>query len=119
MIVIADDCALTRLVLARELDKRGLPATYVGSLAAGRALPATASCALLDLDLGDGSGTQLAEHLRQRAPSLPIAFFTASPDTTEARRHGPIFRKPEELAAAIAWLAAHAAASTEPREPPR
>lgn len=118
MIVIADDCALTRLVLARELDKRGLPATYVGSFAAGRALPATASCALLDLDLGDGSGTQLAEHLRQRAPSLPIAFFTGSRDTSEARRHGPVFRKPEQLAEAVAWLAAHAA-SSEPREPPR
>ncbi len=119
MIVIADDCALTRLVLARELEKRGLPVTYVVSLSAGRALRAPVACALVDLDLGDGSGTQLAEHLRERTPALPIAFFTASPDTTEARRLGPVFRKPEGLADALAWVAAHARVATEPREPPR
>jgi CheY-like chemotaxis protein len=119
MIVIADDCPISRLVLARELDKRALPATYVASLAAGRALRATVDCALVDLDLGDGSGADLATHLRSQAPGLPIAFFTASTDTTEAQRHGPVFRKPEQLAEAIAWIAAHAAAATVPPEPRR
>lgn len=109
MVVVADDCPVARLVLARELGKRGIDATYVASVATARALEAAITCALTDLDLGDGSGTELAEHLRSRAPTLPVAFFTGSTDTSDARRLGPVFRKPEELEQALDWVERHAA----------
>ena len=119
MIVIADDCPLARFTLSRELEQRGIAATYVASVEAGRALRANLARALVDLDLGDGSGVELAEHLRSHAPTLPVAFFTASRDTSEARRHGPVFRKPDQLAEAVAWIVAHAAGPSEPRGPGR
>jgi hypothetical protein len=65
------------------------------------------ACALLDLDLGDGNGVDVAEFLQIHQPNLPIAFFSggASPAVmTRARALGPVFRKPDELDEAVAWV---------------
>ena len=69
------------------------------------------ACALLDLDLGDGDGVAVAELLRTHQPELPVAFFSggAAPSiAAQARTLGPVFRKPEELEDAIAWVLASA-----------
>lgn len=65
------------------------------------------ACALLDFDLGDGDGAEVAEHLRRSAPALPIAFFTST-STPEAQARaklfGPVFVKPDDLEAAVRWV---------------
>jgi DNA-binding response OmpR family regulator len=91
-------------MLRRALDAQGVQCTYLESAKAALAHPAAhVSCALLDLDLGDGTGIDVARHLRAENPSLPIAFFSTDP-TDEARTLGPTFHKPSELEAAVAWL---------------
>ena len=76
-------------------------------VASGQALSTSGvGAALLDLDLGDGSGIDLAHFLRKAAPGLPIAFFTSGGDAdaiARAKRLGPVFAKPGELDAAVAW----------------
>ena len=65
------------------------------------------ACALLDLDLGDGLGTEIAERLRAGQGALPIAFFssTSSPEVlAQAATFGPVFAKPDDLDEAIAWV---------------
>lgn len=64
------------------------------------------ACALLDLDLGDGDGVDVAELLRVHQPTLPVAFFSggAAPDVlARALALGPVFSKPDELDQAVAW----------------
>lgn len=64
------------------------------------------ACAVLELDLGDGDGTDLAASLLAKRPSLPIAFFTAgaSPSLVEsARARGPVFLR-QELGSLVAWV---------------
>ena len=71
----------------------------------------TLTCALLDLDLGDGSGADVATALRDAKSTLPIAFFTSEKsgaELTRAKSLGPVFAKPDELAAALEWIRKHA-----------
>jgi len=98
-------------MLRRALDAQGVQCTYVESAKAAMAHPAAhVSCALLDLELGDGTGIEVARHLLELNPSLPVAFFSTDP-TDEARALGPAFRKPDELEAAVAWLIAASTAT--------
>lgn len=80
------------------------------SAASARSLDATAlgrlHCAILDLQLADGDGTDLAAVLMNRRPSLPVAFFTAgaTPSLVEcARGRGPVFLKPD-VSPVIQWV---------------
>jgi CheY-like chemotaxis protein len=105
-VLLVDDSPVARRVLARRLLSEGFDVQEASSAAdAIRADIGVLSCAILDLDLADGKGTDLAEALLDRRASLPLAFFTASasPSLLEAARtHGPVFEKPH-LDAIIAW----------------
>ncbi len=71
--------------------------------------PGSLRAALLDLEVGDELGTDLATTLRSRAPALPIAFLTAAMNghlLAEARRFGPVFDKTLGLEQALSWLSA-------------
>lgn len=98
----------------RRLTGAGLEVRAGGSAADSRTLTMRGfACALLDLDLGDGNGVEVAELLRVHQPTLPVAFFSggaASPVVERARGIGPIFRKPDELEQAIVWVLARAGA---------
>ena len=66
--------------------------------------PAEQEAALLDINLGDGSGPDVAARLRAGSPALPIAFLTgggAAGDLDAARLFGPVFSKTEGVDAAI------------------
>lgn len=106
-LLLVDDSALNRRVVSGRLKVAGCAVIEADSVSSGRALDTSnASAALLDLDLGDGSGIDLAHFLRKTAPALPIAFFTSGGDAdavSRAKFLGPVFVKPEELDAAIAW----------------
>jgi len=107
-ILIADDSAVARVTLARRVRAAGFEVVEHDSCASASTVDAsTIACALLDYDLGDGSGVDVAARLRAGQARLPIAFFTSSTrDDVVARasQFGPVFTKPDELDAAIDWV---------------
>ncbi|MBX3232293.1 MAG: response regulator [Labilithrix sp.] len=106
-VLVADDSAVVRVALARRLRLAGLDVALAATTAEAKAVDATAlDLAVLDFDLGDGWGDEIAAALRAVRPDLPIAFFTSSPPTeTEARLrpYGPTFAKPEAMDEVVAW----------------
>jgi two-component system response regulator RegA len=107
-VYIADDSDVVRGAVRQRLLAEGLLVHAGGSAADSRSVTVRSfACALLDLDLGDGDGVDVAELLRVHQPELPVAFFSggASPAVTaRAKAMGPIFHKPDELDAAVAWV---------------
>jgi DNA-binding response OmpR family regulator len=110
-VLIADDSTVARVSVARRVRAEGIDVVEEGSAAGASAIDAsTLACALLDLDLGDGYGTDVAATLRAIEGSLPIAFFTSTTtgDTlARAATFGPVFSKPAELDQAIDWVTRH------------
>jgi CheY-like chemotaxis protein len=106
-ILLVDDSPVARRVLARRLAAEGFDVREEGSFGAGRKVePGPLSCAVIDLELGDGDGTDLAAALLGRRPSLPVAFFSAgaAPSLVEsARARGPVFHKPD-VEPLVAWV---------------
>ena len=107
-VLVADDSPLVRAAVVRRVREAGRDVVEADSVASARNVDASAlACALLDLDLGDGWGTDVAERLRASASELPIAFFTSEQGgerVERAKTYGPVFAKPEEIDGAIAWV---------------
>jgi len=110
IVLLVDGSPAARRVLADRLAAEGCAVREVGSVQGGRGLDAAAlaglACAVLDLELSDGDGADLATSLLAKRPSLPIAFFTngATPSLVEsARARGPVFLKPD-LGSLIVWI---------------
>jgi CheY-like chemotaxis protein len=114
-VLLVDDSPVVRRAVARRLEAEGFRVHEEGS--AGEARRADASgltCAIIDLELVDGSGGDIAAALLSSRPSLPIAFFTAGAPPLhleQARAHGPVFKKPD-IDAIVAW------AKRAPHPPP-
>ena len=112
--LIADDTAIARAAVTRRLTAEGVTWMEARSAAEARAVdPATLSCALLDLDLGDGNGVDVAVALREKRPDLPLAFFTAGASAdvmARATTLAQVFAKPDDLDRAIDWVKARDAA---------
>ncbi len=111
-VLVADDSAAARHVIVGKMSAAGLQVVEGESAFLDAQLDVGAlACALVDLDLGDGDGTQLASALRRKSPALPIAFFTAgaAPDLlARAAVFGPVFSKPVDLDRAVDWVRANA-----------
>jgi DNA-binding response OmpR family regulator len=111
-VLLVDDSAVARLTVARRLRAEGFEVIEQASATGTKSgTVAEIACALLDLDLGDGDGTDVARALLAQRAELPIAFFSAaaSADVIEqARKLGHVFTKPGQLEAAVAWVAANA-----------
>ena len=105
-VLVADDSPVARLLLVRRLRAAGLEVVeHASAEGASAADPSELTCALLDYDLGDGFGGDVAVALRGRRPDLPVAFFTTASDVAgKLGDLGPVFQKPDELDAAIAWV---------------
>jgi len=110
-VLIADDSAVARVSVARRVRADGIEVVEEESAAGASAVDtADLACALLDLELGDGLGTDVAERLREAQGALPIAFFTSTrtPEfLARAAAFGPVFAKPEQLDQAIDWVRRH------------
>jgi len=106
-VLLVDDSPLARRVIARRLLAEGFQVREEPTAAAARAVDAMSlACAVVDLELPDGDGTDLAAALLTRRPSLPLAFFTAGASAAlveRARAHGPVFTKPQ-LEPLVAWI---------------
>jgi CheY-like chemotaxis protein len=110
-VLIADDSPVARAAVARRVRAEGLEVVERDSAASASSVdPTTIACALLDFDLGDGFGVDVATRLRAAEGTLPIAFFTSTNERDvhdRASAFGPVFTKPDELDAAIDWVARH------------
>jgi DNA-binding response OmpR family regulator len=99
---------VARRAVVRRLTAEGRRVVEGDSSKVPRGLSArTLSCALLDLDLGDGDGADLARALRRTTPKLPIAFFSAGAAeelVARASKIGPVFKKPDQLDEALRWV---------------
>lgn len=107
-VLIADDSPVVRAFLENKVVAAGATVTLASCAAEAKRVDASAvDVALLDLDLGDGSGLDVAAALRARNPALRVAFFSAGSDAGERGRAavvGPVFPKPDGVDDAVAWV---------------
>jgi two-component system response regulator RegA len=77
-LMVLDDDAPLRTRLGRALEQRGFDTTLVGSVSeALEALKSTPPAfAVLDMRLGDGSGLQVVEAVREARPDARIVMLT-------------------------------------------
>jgi DNA-binding response OmpR family regulator len=108
VVLLADDSAVARLAVARRLRAEGFEVFERASADPPHDAALTRiDCCLLDLDLGDADGSEFARSLLARRAELPVAFFSSSVSRdvlARARALGPVFVKPTELDAAVAWV---------------
>jgi CheY-like chemotaxis protein len=116
-VLLVDDSAVARRVLSRRLEAEGFQVAEAASMGAARKVDfASLGCAIIDLELPDGDGTDLARALVEKRPALPVAFFTmgTAPSLVEgARARGPVFFKPD-MSPVVAWVKR----TTRPSQPP-
>jgi DNA-binding NarL/FixJ family response regulator len=107
-VLVADDSSVARHALVRRLAAHDLNVHEEASARGAASVDATeCACAVLDLDLGDGDGVGVAEALRKDAPALRVAFFSSDTDgglVERAKAIGPVFKKPDDLEALVAWV---------------
>ena len=118
-VLLVDDSPLARRVGRRLLDERGARTTEAGSRseAEGAMESGAFDAALLDLELGDGTGVEVADALRARSPSCRIVFVSAASEDgllEAARARGPVFAKPHGFSDAIDHLLGPLARSRPP-----
>lgn len=114
ILYVDDEQSISRAVEA-WLSRRGVDADCVRSLAGARQCLALHEYdgAFVDVWLGDGSGLDLLEEIRERRPALAsrLAFITgdAMPRDDVKRRLAelgrPVIQKPFDLATLDVWIA--------------
>lgn len=114
-LLLVEDDAANRLALEAILADEGYQVDTAASFAEARALLAAGApydVALLDVHLGDGAGTALLPHLRERHPAARVVFMSGSSAEIDATlRADARFEKgddPERLLSALAGLAGRA-----------
>jgi two-component system response regulator RegA len=106
-VLVVDDSPVALLTLTRRLRSEGVEVRQATSATEALGIDANQIAgALLDLDLGDGTGVDVAEAFRAAVAGLPIAFFSAgaAEDTVaKAKKIGAVFTKPDDIDRAVAW----------------
>jgi CheY-like chemotaxis protein len=109
-ILLVDDSAVVRATAGARLAGLGVRVVALASAHDAAAVDVAAlSGALLDIELGDGFGPDVAARLRHAAPALPIAFLTAGATSARidaAYAIGPVFDKVAGVDEAVAWIVA-------------
>jgi DNA-binding response OmpR family regulator len=100
-VLIVDDEPATARALRRVLGAAGHSVVLAGSCAEARTLDDRFDCAVLDIDLGDGSGIDLADELRARGSIARVVFYSGTMDDAvlqRVARTGPLVMKAEPIA---------------------
>ena len=108
LLVVEDDVTVAR-ALSRTLARAGFSVACARSCAAARALSQSFDFAILDLDLPDGNGVELARSLMTAGKVPTVLFFTSCTDRAllaRAARMGSIIMKASGSSPVLAWLAA-------------
>ena len=85
LLVVEDDRAVARAI-ARLLRRRGHSVHVTHSFEAALSRNERYDCGIFDVDLPDGGGIELATELLEQGRVRRCVFFSASPDTSVARR---------------------------------
>lgn len=105
-VLLVDDSPVARRVVAQRLEAEGFEVREVSSAGGADRTDADGiACAIIDLVLTDGTGSDVAAVLLGKRASLPIAFFTAGASASllqRARSQGPVFVKPD-VDSIVAW----------------
>lgn len=110
LLVVEDDVTVAK-ALSRTLARRGFSVAVVRSCTAARLLAQTFDFAVLDIDLPDGNGVDLARDLLDSGRVPSVLFFTGSTDSAmlaRARRLGSVTTKASGTAPILAYLAPEA-----------
>lgn len=95
--LVADDDPLVARAVARGLSRLGYRVCTARSRAAAFAMSGSYAVGVFDLDLGDGSGVELAEDLLGQGRVGRVLFYTGSRYSQvldRARLIGPVVPKP-------------------------
>src|SRR5690349_10723270 len=84
-LIVEDDPVVARSI-ARRLLREGYTVSLAQNCRAARAAGRGFRVAVLDLDLPDGSGTDLGDHLLRQGAVQSIVFYTGSIDHHERER---------------------------------
>ena len=106
LLVVEDDVTVAR-ALSRTLARRGFSVAICRSCTAARTLAQSFDFAVLDLDLPDGNGVDLARDLMADGKVSSVLFFTGSCDNgmlARARRMGTVVMKAEGTSPILALL---------------
>jgi len=120
LLVVEDDVTVAR-ALCRTLARRGFSVAIARSCSAARSLLQTFDFAVLDLDLPDGNGVDLAQQLMESSKVPSVLFFTSSTDPVllaRARRLGPVVMKASGTSPILAILAPEAGDPPQSRTAP-
>ncbi|HET7544673.1 MAG TPA: response regulator [Polyangiaceae bacterium] len=110
LLVVEDDVSVAR-ALCRTLARAGFSVATARSCADACSLTQLFDVAILDLDLPDGNGVDLARTLLRSGQVPNVLFFTSCTDPTllaRARCLGSIVMKSLGTSPILAWLAAAA-----------
>lgn len=105
-LIVEDDPVVARSV-ARRLLREGYTVSLAGSCRAARVAGAGFQLAILDLDLPDGRGADLAEELLRLGSAHSIVFYTGSLDGEQRRRAqrlGSVIDKAQDLEQLVSSL---------------
>ena len=124
-LIVEDDPVVARSI-ARRLLHEGYTVSLAQSCRAGRAAGSGFQVAILDLDLPDGSGANLADELLRLGAVRRVVFYTGSVDAAErerARLIGSVIDKCRDLGEVVEALepfpTAPPASHTSPAARPR
>lgn len=115
LLVVEDDVTVAR-ALSRTLARAGFSVASARSCTAARSLAQSFDFAILDLDLPDGNGVDLARALMTSGKVPSVLFFTSSSDPAllaRARCMGSVVMKSAGSSPILAWLTASATDSLD------
>ena len=98
-LIVEDDPVVARSI-ARRLLREGYTVSLAGTCRAARAAGSGFQVAILDLDLPDGNGTDLADELLRIGAVRGVVFYTGSLDNAQRERaqvFGHVIDKTEDL----------------------
>jgi DNA-binding response OmpR family regulator len=105
-LIVEDDPVVARAI-ARRLLREGYTVSLAGSCRAARLAGSGFHVAVLDLDLPDGSGADLADHLLRQGAVESVVFYSGSLDAAQrerAQQFGHLIDKTEDLELVVAQL---------------
>ena len=117
LLVVEDDVTVSR-ALSRTLARRGFSVAIARSCTAARALAQPFDFAILDLDLPDGNGVDLARELLGSGRVPSVLFFSGTSDAAllaRARRIGSVVMKASGTSEILALLAQDASSNDAPQ----
>jgi CheY-like chemotaxis protein len=105
-LIVEDDPVVARSI-ARRLLREGYTVSLAQTCRAARAAGSSFQVAVLDLDLPDGNGADLADELMRLGAVRCIVFYTGSLDNAQrdrARLFGHVIDKARDLEEVVAAL---------------